>query len=575
MLSNFKIKTRLQLCFGIIIVLSLLTTGLALWRLQTVAVATDTMMHSPLTTERLISAFVSNSEVSVRRTAAIIKSSDPVLETYFADEQKTSSKRSAELSTQITALLQSPAEKAVWEKTNAARAEFLASRGLVMKAKKDGQAEQASQLFDQRFVPAVKSMDDGLQSLLEFQQKEIDDTASGITAIYQTSRLWLLALATVALVCAISCAWLLSNSITRPLHQAAVLAKNVAGGDLTISLASRTKDEIGDLSRALEEMRLGLINTLERVRNGIGAIATASGEIADGNADLSARTESQAGSLEETASSMEELTSTVKQNADNAQQANQLAISASEHAVQGGQVVNQVVDTMSSIKDSSRKIVDIIGVIDGIAFQTNILALNAAVEAARAGEQGRGFAVVASEVRNLAQRSAGAAKEIKVLIGDSVEKVDAGGKLVDRAGVSMQQIVESIKRVTGIMSEIVAASSEQSVGIEEINRAVAQMDEITQQNAALVEQAAAAAESLRDQASELNQAISVFKLTNNVSTTTLHKAAPPPARKMADITPKPACLPTRKASLRIATNATTNATASTTATAGNDDWEQF
>ncbi|MDB5776966.1 MAG: hypothetical protein JWP38_3099, partial [Herbaspirillum sp.] len=368
MLSNFKIKTRLQLCFGIIIVLSLLTTGLALWRLQTVAVATDTMMHSPLSTERLISAFVSNSEVSVRRTAAIIKSSDPILETYFADEQKASSVRSAELSKQMTALLQSPEEKEVLRKVNVARADFLSSRALVMQAKKDGQAEQASQLFDQRFVPAVKAMDAGLQSLLEFQQKEIDDTASGIAAIYQTSKLWLMVLEIVALVCAVSCAWLLSNSITRPLHQAAALAKNVAGGDLTISLASQSRDEIGDLSRALEGMRLGLIRTLERVRNGVGAIATASGEIADGNADLSSRTESQAGSLEETASSMEELTSTVKQNADNAQQANQLAISASEQAVQGGQVVNQVVDTMSSIKDSSRKIVDIIGVIDGIAF---------------------------------------------------------------------------------------------------------------------------------------------------------------------------------------------------------------
>jgi methyl-accepting chemotaxis protein len=238
----------------------------------------------------------------------------------------------------------------------------------------------------------------------------------------------------------------------------------------------------------------------------------ASDEIASGNADLSSRTESQASSLEETASSMEELTTTVKQNADNARQANQLVVSASDFATKGGDVVGHVVDTMGSIKESSRKIVDIIGVIDGIAFQTNILALNAAVEAARAGEQGRGFAVVAAEVRNLAQRSANAAKEIKSLISDSVEKVDAGGKLVDEAGKTMEEIVTSVKHVADIMGEITAASQEQSSGIEEVNRAIAQMDEMTQQNAALVEEAAAAAESMQEQAAALAQAVAVFKL---------------------------------------------------------------
>ncbi len=252
--------------------------------------------------------------------------------------------------------------------------------------------------------------------------------------------------------------------------------------------------------------------TVIDVRNGVETIAVASRQIASGNADLSSRTESQASSLEETASSMEELTSTVKQNAENARQANQLVVSTADVAVKGGQVVGQVVDTMASIKESSRKISDIIGVIDGIAFQTNILALNAAVEAARAGEQGRGFAVVASEVRNLAQRSAGAAKEIKALIEDSVGKVDAGGKLVDEAGKTMDEIVTSVKRVTDIMSEIAAASQEQSSGIEQVNQAVGQMDEMTQQNAALVEEAAAAAESLQDQASKLAEAVSVFKL---------------------------------------------------------------
>jgi methyl-accepting chemotaxis protein len=277
-------------------------------------------------------------------------------------------------------------------------------------------------------------------------------------------------------------------------------------------------------------------------------------EIASGNADLSSRTESQASALEETASSMEELTSTVKQNAENAQQANQLVVSASDVALRGGEVVGQVVNTMSSIKESSRKIVDIIGVIDGIAFQTNILALNAAVEAARAGEQGRGFAVVASEVRNLAQRSAGAAKEIKALISDSVEKVDAGSQLVDQAGKTMNEIVTSVQHVADIMSEVTAASQEQSAGIEQVNRAIAQMDEITQQNAALVEQASAAAQSMQDQAGGLSQAVSVFKLDDAMAPTTKSLS---PARA-------PRVVSTNQPRIRMAST-----------TRNSDEWEEF
>jgi methyl-accepting chemotaxis protein len=305
--------------------------------------------------------------------------------------------------------------------------------------------------------------------------------------------------------------WLV-RSITRPLDEAVKLVRGVAEGDLTQRIEVHSTDEIGQLMQALHDMNDSLVRVVGQVRSGTDTVSTASTQIAAGNLDLSSRTEEQAASLEETASSMEQLTSTVKQNAENARQANQLVSSTADVAVKGGQVVGQVVDTMASIKDSSRKIADIIGVIDGIAFQTNILALNAAVEAARAGEQGRGFAVVASEVRNLAQRSAGAAKEIKALIEDSVGKVDAGGKLVDEAGKTMGEVVASVKHVTDIMGEIAAASSEQSAGIEQVNQAIAQMDEVVQQNAALVEQAAAAAESLQDQASQLAQAVSVFKL---------------------------------------------------------------
>ncbi|MDQ9170880.1 Cache 3/Cache 2 fusion domain-containing protein [Oxalobacteraceae bacterium R-40] len=305
---------------------------------------------------------------------------------------------------------------------------------------------------------------------------------------------------------------IMRRSVTAPLAAATVAAQQLASGDLTTRVHTDREDEIGRLLYAMNGISQGLANVVWQVRNGTETIAIASSEIAKGNLDLSSRTEEQASSLEETAASMEELTSTVKQNADNARQANQLAQSASDVAVKGGEVVSQVVHTMEDINESAKKIVDIISVIDGIAFQTNILALNAAVEAARAGEQGRGFAVVASEVRSLAQRSAAAAKEIKSLISDSVEKVGAGTKLVDHAGTTMTEVVSSVRRVTDIMAEITAASQEQSSGIEQVNQAIAQMDQVTQQNAALVEQAAAAAESLQGQANSLAQLVGVFKM---------------------------------------------------------------
>ena len=317
-------------------------------------------------------------------------------------------------------------------------------------------------------------------------------------------------LLTVALAAML--AWVLSRSIVLPLTHAVRIARTVAAGDLSSTIAATSRDETGQMLQALGDMNQSLLNIVSEVRQGTATIATASTEIARGNLDLSTRTEQQASSLEETASSMEQLTGTVRQNADHARQANQLAASASEVARRGGDVVAQVVDTMNAINAASKNIADIISVIDGIAFQTNILALNAAVEAARAGEQGRGFAVVATEVRSLAQRSAAAAKEIKALIDDSVGKVEDGSKLVAQAGSTMGEVVASVQRVTDIMQDIASASAEQIEGIEQVNQAISNMDAVTQQNAALVEQAAAAAQALQDQAASQAQVVSVFKL---------------------------------------------------------------
>jgi methyl-accepting chemotaxis protein len=336
-----------------------------------------------------------------------------------------------------------------------------------------------------------------------------------------------------ALIGPVLAVWI-SRRITGPLQEAVAAAKLVAQGDLRTSLTVRSRDETGELMAALRDMKASLVHIVTDVRNSTDMIGTASAEIASGNQDLSARTEQQASSLEETASSMEELTSTVQQNAQNASQANQLARAASEVAQQGGTVVSEVVGTMSAIEASSKKIAEIIGTIDGIAFQTNILALNAAVEAARAGEQGRGFAVVATEVRTLAQRSAAAAHEIKSLIEDSASKVNVGMDQAQRAGSTMHEVVSSVQRVSDIISEIAAASSEQRVGIEQVNEAVSQMDQVTQQNAALVEQAAAAAESMKDQAATLASAVNIFRIQGGAQA-----AALPVTRTVKAVAPAP------------------------------------
>ena len=392
---------------------------------------------------------------------------------------------------------------------------------------------------------------------------------------YDDTRNWSIVFIIAGLAVAGSLAAWLAAEVSRPIHAAVVAAQRIAGGDLGTRIEQEGSGEQGLLMRAMQEMNDKLVTMIVDVRSGSETISSGAGEIACSSLDLSARTEQQAASLEETASSMEELTSTVKQNADHAHQASKLAVSASEVAVKGGEVVSEVVGTMASINESSRRIAEIIGVIDGIAFQTNILALNAAVEAARAGEQGRGFAVVAAEVRNLAQRSAAAAREIKELIDDSVDKVTAGTQLADKAGNTMNEVVASVKRVTEIIGEIAAASAEQTTGIEQVNQAIAAMDQATQQNSALVEESAAAAASMRDQAGALKHTISAFVLDAEHSrpAAQIHLIASNPGRPAA-AKAEPARRP-RPVPVPSASTVRKPAAAKRAATKPDTDWEEF
>ncbi|OJY24439.1 MULTISPECIES: methyl-accepting chemotaxis protein [unclassified Pandoraea] len=420
---------------------------------------------------------------------------------------------------------------------------------------KAGSAEGAQQTYLEKVKPAYGPMRDELNVLTRLELTQATD-------LYQQSQkahTFVRAATVIAVIGGIILLFVLGSvlrrAINHPLRVALSMSKQIAAGDLTVKAEGTGRDEIGQLLFGLTVMKNSLLSIVSDVREGIESINVASHEIAAGNTDLSARTEQQAASLEETASSMEQLTATVKQNADNAKQASVLAVNASEIAARGGRVVGNVVDTMHGISSSSHKIVDIISVIEGIAFQTNILALNAAVEAARAGEQGRGFAVVAGEVRTLAQRSAAAAKEIKVLIEDSVGRVESGSTLVAQAGQTMEEIVQAVQRVTDIMGEISAASSEQSSGIEQVNRAVTQMDEVTQQNAALVEEAAAAAGSLEDQAGRLRDAVAVFRVGDAFKaaaahSTTVHHSASAQGQPEAATSVAPAVSAARAAPAR-------------------------
>ena len=511
-LRNMKIGRRLAFGFGSLLILSIVISGIGVLKLKVVANAAREMMEVPVAKERLISDWSKNITVAVVRTIAVSKSSDATLATFFKSDVADSAKASSELIKKIEPLLLSQQEKDLFQQLMEMRKEYSASRDGVMKLKSDGKAEEAARLLDERFVPIANRYKDMAGQFVQMQRDYLDQKGKEIDAIEAASRVQLMGLALLVCALDILCGWLMTASIIGPLHQAVAAARRVAAGDLSGAIEVTGRDETGDLLQALKDMNENLLRIVARVRDGTDIIGAASSEIAAGNQDLSSRTEQQASSLEETASSMEELTSTVRQNADNARQANQLATAAADIAANGGQVVSQVVETMASINDASKKVVDIISVIDGIAFQTNILALNAAVEAARAGEQGRGFAVVASEVRSLAQRSAAAAKDIKDLIGNSVDKVGTGTELVNQAGRTMDEVVASIRRVTDIVAEISAASAEQSAGIEQVNQAIAQMDQVTQQNAALVEEAAAASESMHHQSQELAAAVGEFRL---------------------------------------------------------------
>ncbi|KQV49464.1 hypothetical protein ASC95_17875 [Pelomonas sp. Root1217] len=514
-LPSVRIGTRLAIGFAIVLALSVLSTAFALYNARANAEATKRMMASPLVKERIASDWYVLIYSAIARTSIIAKSSDSTISSAFADVIAASSKKGGEILKTLEPLMASEEEKAIYKEAIEFRIKYQAAKDAVMNAKKAGAEAEAAKLYTETFLPSAKIYDQRVQDFVAFQRKAIDDAALAIELANSRSNQLLLGLGLLVVALGAMLAFIISRSITGPLKFALGIAKTVADGDLTMTIEQGNRDEIGELLGALQAMTDQLSSTVTRVRAGTETIAVASREIASGNMDLSQRTEQQASALEETAASMEELSATVKQNADSAKQANQLAQGASTVAIKGGDVVGQVVTTMKGINESSRKIVDIIGVIDGIAFQTNILALNAAVEAARAGEQGRGFAVVASEVRSLAGRSANAAKEIKSLIAASVTRVEQGTALVDQAGITMAEVVASIKRVTDIMGAISAASAEQSLGVAQVGEAVTQMDRATQQNAALVEESAAAAESLNGQAQQLVQAVAVFKLSRD------------------------------------------------------------
>ncbi|MCU6434905.1 methyl-accepting chemotaxis protein [Undibacterium sp. Jales W-56] len=601
--AKMKVGKRLGLGFALVLTLLIVVTALGIRGMSQIEDRLERIVNVNNVETRLVidmRAIVYDRMVSLRNLTLLNDAGDMEPELAKIKEQ---SKKYTEAEAKLASMFASEAATSAEEKALLAKLkeQESASAALPAKAQELGLAnnpEVATITLIKKIRPVQKKWLDALDEMLTLKDKVNEQGSEDARSAFGTARNLMLVLGSLALLAGIFAGVVITRSLLKQLggepDYAAHIANRIAAGDLAVAINTSSGDDSSLLAQ-MKTMRDSLVNIVGQVRQGTDTIATASSEIASGNLDLSSRTEQQASSLEKTTSSMKELTTTVKQNADNAREANQLAASASEVARQGGVVVAQVVDTMGAINESSKKIVDIISVIDGIAFQTNILALNAAVEAARAGEQGRGFAVVAAEVRNLAQRSAAAAKEIKTLIGTSVEKVDIGTKLVGQAGVTIDQVVSSVKHVTDIIAEISAASQEQSVGIEHVNRAIIEMDGMTQQNAALVEEAAAAAQSLQDQAAELAKVVSIFKL-NAVEHAMGKAAAPAPAPTPAPVrrveaaapnTPKPKAsniksLPAARASAKRAPSATPKASPSNATSAASrnnapsaDEWEEF
>jgi methyl-accepting chemotaxis protein len=537
--NNLKIGTRLGIGFAMLITVALAIAVFARIELAVVESELDLLTEDRMVkTEQVTKMLANMSEIalSVRNVAM---TSDESLMRAEATEIKELQQQNAKLFQQLEATIKSDKGVSLLKAAFAARGPYVESVNKVLELGLASKKEEAGAAMFKELRPLQLSYVKTLDALVGFQKELMKASSDSVHDTVSQVGMIMLVVALIAGVSGAVLAWVITRSITAPIRQAVQVAETVAAGDLRSRIDTTSRDETGQLLAALKRMNESLAKVVGQVRGNSDSVATASNQIAQGNADLSQRTEEQASNLQQTAASMEQLTATVKQNADTARQAAQIATGASGVAAQGGEVVQRVVDTMEAISTSSKKIGDIISVIDGIAFQTNILALNAAVEAARAGEQGRGFAVVAGEVRSLAQRSAEAAKEIKSLIGASVEKVEAGSALVGEAGRTMGDVVTQVKRVSDLIGEISAAALEQTTGIAQIGDAVSQLDQVTQQNAALVEESAAAAESLRHQAAQLAQTVSVFTLADGGHAVP-HGAAPlvsppTPARAAAQV----------------------------------------
>ncbi|MDB5958166.1 methyl-accepting chemotaxis protein [Ramlibacter sp.] len=511
------IRARLILAFGSLILLLAAMAGVGAWRLAQLDQRATEMATVSVRIERVLSDWLAESRVNMLRRLVVTRTDDPALLQLLAPGLIASTKRINEQQQEVESLVHIPAGEALLHAGEAKRQAFLAVRLAVEEKKKAGDNAGAMALLESTMLPAQDAYIGGVQAVRDFYTEQVARDAAGAAESARSGRMLLGGFCVAGILLALLASWLIARSITQPIDEAVRGARRVADGDLSTDLQTGGRDEMAQLLQAVADMTSRLRALVGEVAQGARTVADTSVQIAQGNADLSQRTEEQASTLEETASSMEELTSTVSQNAENARVAKELAAGAAAVAREGGTAVGQVVATMNGISGSSKKIAEIIGVIDGIAFQTNILALNAAVEAARAGEQGRGFAVVAAEVRTLAQRSAQAAKEIKALIGESVAQVAAGTNQVDVAGRKMQDIVQSVSRVSELIAEIASASQEQSSGIEQINTAVTQMDQVVQQNASLVEEAAAATESMKGEAESLLQAVGRFRLAESTA----------------------------------------------------------